>query len=91
MASTPFPEVWSRIVTNAGETFFTKRGLDFTYEVSGEGFLPSRTSYRIPKTDFEKAYRMVPFEGPGVVNDIVRGPAYVWSGLHDPRISRGEW
>ena len=91
MVSTPFSEVWSRIAAHAGETFSTKTGLDFTYKVRGDAFFPSRTSFRIAKADFEKAYRLVPVEGPGVISDLVRGPAYVWAVLHDHRISRGAW
>ena len=86
-----FEEVWKRIVAHAGETFHTKTGLPLTYELVGDGFYPSRTRYRISKADFEVAYQMVPIEGPGAINDIVRGPAYVWAVLHDPRISSGQW
>lgn len=71
--------------------FQTITGLRFTYEISGKGFVPSRTNYRISRTDFEDAYQCVPIEGPGVINEIVRGPAYVWAVLHDPRISLSQW
>ena len=91
MPNTPFEEIWRRIVTHEGEIFRTKTGLEFTYRIDGEGFYPSRTNYRISKTDFRKAYEIVPIDGPGVINDIVRGPAYVWAVLHDQRISLGEW
>lgn len=91
MPNTPFEEIWRRIVTHEGEIFRTKTGLEFTYRIDGEGFYPSRTSYRISKTDFRRAYEIVPIGGPGVINDIVRGPAYVWAVLHDQRISLGEW
>ena len=91
MPNTPFEEIWRRIVTHKGEIFCTKTGLEFTYRIDGERFYPSRTNYRISKTDFRKAYEIVPIDGPGVINDIVRGPAYVWAVLHDQRISLGEW
>ena len=91
MPNTPFEEIWRRIVTHEGEIFRTKTGLEFTYRIDGEGFYPSRTSYRISKTDFRRAYEIIPIDGPGVINDIVRGPAYVWAVLHDQRISLGEW
>ncbi len=91
MPNTPFEEIWRRIVTHEGEIFRTKTGLEFTYRIDGEGFYPSRTNYRISKTDFRRAYEIVPIDGPGVINDIVRGPAYVWAVLHDQRISLGEW
>jgi len=90
MPNTPFEEIWSRIVTHEGKTFHTITGLEFTYKIYGDGFYPSRTNYRISKTDFRKAYQKVPIEGPGIINDIVRGPSYVWATLHDRRISLGE-
>lgn len=91
MPGTPFDEVWKRIVAHAGEVFHTKTGLRLTYEVDGNGLWPSRTDYRIARRDFENAYGLVPFDGPGIVNDLVRGPSYVWAVLHDERIARGEW
>jgi len=75
MTSPPFEEIWDRIVAHAGEPFHTKTGLPFTYGIKRNGFYPSRTNYRIPKTDFEEAYQLVPVEGPGVINEIVRGPS----------------
>jgi len=91
MPNRPFEEIWSRITVHAGETFHTKTGLKFTYKIKGSGFYPSRTNYRISKTDFRTAYRMVPIDGPGAINEIVRGPSYVWAVLHDQRISVGKW
>jgi len=79
-------KVWSRIKSHEGETFTTKTGLEFSYSVSGEVLRPSRTEYNLPKSEFEKALPLVPFNGPGVINDLVRGPAYVWAILHDARI-----
>jgi hypothetical protein len=86
-----FEEVWNRIVALQGEIFHTKTGLKFTYKIEGDGFCPSRTEYRIDKSDFEKACEMVPIEGPGTINNLVRGPAYIWAVLHDKRVSMEEW
>ena len=91
MAKPSFAQVWDRIVAHEGQEFHTKTGLEFTYEISSEGFLPSRTSYRIAKSDFAGAYAIVPFQGPGQINKLSRGPAYVWAVLHDRRISNGQW
>jgi len=91
MPDTPFEEVWRRIVVHEGEIFHTKTGREFTYRIDGEGFYPSRTNYRISKSDFRKVYEIVPIPGPGVINGMVRGPSYVWAVLHDQRISLGEW
>jgi len=91
MPASQFNEIWARIAKHAGKTFHTIKGLEFTYNVDGNGFYPSRTAYRISKDDFRTAYQMVPLKGPGEINAIVRGPAYVWAVLHDQRISLGEW
>ncbi len=40
--------------------------------------------------DFYKAYDLIPINGPGAINNLVRGPANVWVVLHDSRISSGE-
>jgi len=72
-------------------TFHTITGKELTYEVDDDGFYPSRTNYRISKNDFIRACKLVPIDGPGKINKIVRGPAYIWAVLHDKRISMGEW
>lgn len=87
MSDSEFNLTWKRILTHSNETFYTKSGLEFTYHIKGDGFFPSRTTYRISKADFRKVHDIFPIEGPGVINDIVRGPAYVWAVLHDQRIS----
>lgn len=91
MPKTAVKTICARIVAHKGETFHTKRGLEFTYEIKGDGFYPSRTNYRISKANFGKVYPMVPIDGPGKIRDIVRGPSYIWAVLHDQRISMGEW
>ena len=88
---TSFIEVWSRIIAHKGDIFHTKTGKPFSYEIDRDYFLPSRTEYRISKSDFERVYPDVPFEGPGIINLIVRDPSYIWAVLHDPRISQNEW
>jgi hypothetical protein len=84
-------ELWIRLKICEGDEFKTKTGKPFTYEISGNVFLPSRTFYDISKADFQKALESVPFDGPGVINRTVRGPAYVWAVLHDKRIRQQDW
>jgi hypothetical protein len=84
-------ELWTRIKTYAGDEFKTKTGMPFTYEISGDVFHSSRTDYNISKAEFQKAFAIVPFDGPGVINRSVRGPAYVWAVLHDKRIRKQDW
>jgi hypothetical protein len=90
MSDAAFEDVWGRIVAHAGQTFRTKTGSELTYKIVGGYFCPSRTDYRISREEFRRAFQMVPIAGPGVINRIVRGPAYVWAVLHDRRISQGQ-
>ena len=86
-----FDRVWKLIGSLAGQPFRTKLGLAFTYKIRASTVVPSRTAYHISRADFETAYNLVPLTGPGKINAIVRGPAYVWAILHDTRVSGGAW
>ena len=83
--------LWSRLKAYEGQEFETKTGKRFTYDISGDVFHPSRTTHNISKAEFRKALAVVPFDGPGVINRTIRGPAYVWAVLHDKRIRGQDW
>ena len=85
-----FEPVRARIEAHAGSFFKTDAGRWFTYEVDGSFVLPSQTELRIPYSDFEVAFPLLPVPA-AKLNKFVKGPAYVWAILHDPRISNGEW
>ena len=91
MPKPQFSEVWKRVETLAGEVCHTKSGLPFTYRVSGNVVTTSRTKHQLSRTDFETAFRLAPLSGPAEINELVRGPAYIWAILHDARISGGAW
>jgi len=64
--------------------------MPFTYVVSGRTLRVDRTDYNLSNSDFAKVIGRVPFDGPGAISKEVRGPSYIWSILHDPRVlSRG--
>ncbi len=84
-------QVWPRLTAHQGEAFVTKGGRPFTYTISGAIFRPSRANYNISRAEFGKALALVPFDGPGVISKIVRGPSYVWAVLHDVRIRTQDW
>lgn len=84
-------ELWGRLKRLQGEGFETKSGQPFTYEITGDALRPSRTDYNVSKREFSKALALVPFDGPGVINRTVRGPAYVWALLHDKRVRGRDW
>jgi hypothetical protein len=81
-----FENVWRRVVAAAGQEFRTKTGLLLRYYVDGPWVFPDRTVYRIPKSDFATAWALMPLRGPGEINYEVRGPAYIYAILTDPRI-----
>lgn len=77
-----FSSVWDLVLKNAGQTFYTVTGLPFTYQVQDDVVRTSRTNYRLTKRDFEKAFEQMPLSGPGPLNDIVRGPSYIFAILN---------
>ena len=81
-----FEDVWKQLIEHSGQTFYLKGGDPFTYAVMGNLLYPSRTDYHISKNDVQKAFELIPIEGPGRLRDIVRGPSYVWAILTDKRI-----
>jgi hypothetical protein len=81
-----FNLVWERIVKCQGEEFRTKRGKKFIYRIKGQVLIPSRTNYFLSKTNFSKAFQILPLKGPGEISNTVRGPSYVWAILNDSRI-----
>jgi len=91
MIESRIDEVWTRIENNQGQMFHTITGLEFSYQVMGNYLKTTRTDYNLSKQDFARAASMVPIPSPGAINNIVRGPAYIWAILHDQRISKGEW
>jgi len=58
----------------------------------GTGNIPAGTE-EPSEINFERAHDLMllegPLEGPGAINRLVQGPAYVWAVLHDQRISSG--
>ena len=78
--------IWNKIINNEGKLFHTIRGLPFTYKIEGDFLTTTRTNYPLSKSEFEKAMKHMPLSGPGQINKIVRGPAYVYAILTDSRI-----
>jgi len=87
MDSAGFDEVWDRIRSNRGEVFRTVRGLDFSYKLLGPWVVIDRTDYRITKSNFKKAYGMLPVDGPEGFGDEVTARYFVYAVLTDPRVA----
>jgi hypothetical protein len=81
-----FQAIWDNIVKHQGELFRTITDLPFTYIIKGNSVVPDRTNYPISKNEFKKAYKLEFLSGPGQINNLVRGPAYVYAILTDIRI-----
>ena len=90
-AKPEFEEVWKRVVSRAGELFFTKTGLRFTFAVEEDRLTVNRIRHPISRADLARAYGLVPVEGPSGLPPGVRGPSYVWAILHDARVSLKQW
>jgi hypothetical protein len=60
-------------------------GVTFEYDIDGDAVVPRHTGYRLQRSQFEIAAGIWPVAGPGELNQIVRGPAYVYAILRDAR------
>ncbi|MDQ0112568.1 hypothetical protein J2T15_002003 [Paenibacillus harenae] len=81
-----FEQIWKRIVELEGAEFRQVRGKMFTYRMSGKAFIPSTTTYLVPRSQVEKAWERMPLTGPGAISDLV-APSYVFAILTDSRIA----
>ncbi|MCY4393758.1 MAG: hypothetical protein OXC10_01295 [Rhodospirillaceae bacterium] len=85
-----FTEVWTRIMSHSGEEFRQIRGGRFTY-VAREGYIePDRTRQNLPRSHFEAAFELVPFEDTTGLQHL-RGPSYLYAILMDCRIRQSDW
>jgi len=91
-----FDQAWTLIEKHVGDEFYTKTGKEFTYEIDGDGIVPSRTYWRIPRADFDLYFSGGPVAGPGGFRKDetlmkIQGPSYLWAIMHDDRIKRKGW
>lgn len=82
-----FESTWATIRSCSGEEFSTVSGLPFTYKISGDYLQPSRTKVELTKAQFKKVFDVMPINGPGDVNQLVMGSAYIFAILTDRRIN----
>ncbi len=74
--------IWEWIIAHEGNTFYTKKGLPFTYYIKGGELFASRRERSITRSTFERACEKMlerPDEitGPKTLN--VYGAPYVWA------------
>lgn len=79
-------EVWKRITSHAGELFYTKRGVPYTYHISGQHIVLENTNRNIPCRDIERALA-IPELSITKLNQLnVQGPSYLYGIITDRRI-----
>jgi hypothetical protein len=87
-----FERVWQSVVAHAGEQFSTVKGLSFRYAVTGNIVKIERDGRIVDQAlgsgEFRKAWQRWPVSGPSELNDVVRGPAYLFAILSDARIRK---
>ena len=75
--------LWEIIIAHQGETFYTAKGLPFTYTIKGGEFFTDRKKKSITKATFEKAFLRIQEDtshkitGPKALN--VFGAPYVFA------------
>ena len=82
--------IWKRIIENQGKPFHQIKGNEFHYEVSGNTIIPDKVNRKIPRSDIEKALKLVPFVSTTVLNRL-QAPSYIYAILMDERISGKLW
>jgi hypothetical protein len=85
-----FDTIWNRILAHTGETFHQMRGGEFTYRVRGNSVIPDRVNQVIPRAHFSEAFHLVPLANTVSVQHL-RGPAYIYAIMMDPRIRQQDW
>ncbi len=75
--------LWDTIIAHQGETFYTAKGLPFTYTIRGGEFFTDRKKKSITRATFEKAFLKIQADtkhtitGPKALN--VFGAPYVFA------------
>ncbi|HIR13088.1 MAG TPA: hypothetical protein IAB31_04080 [Candidatus Choladousia intestinavium] len=75
-------DLWQLIAGHAGETFYTKKGLPFTYEIRGGEMFVDRREKSITRSTFEKAFQKIQLggiSGPKALG--MYGAPYIWGVL----------
>jgi hypothetical protein len=81
-------QVWRNIKAHEGETFFTKKGKEFTYHMTDRLVILENTNRNIPIGNFEKAIGVT---NPSVVafqKMNLQGPSYIYGIITDERIQK---
>jgi hypothetical protein len=86
-----FDAVWARIVACAGQEFRTVTGRTFVYRIvsKGRAINVEHIRQKVYRTNFERVAPLIDrIDGPGSINTITRGAAYIFAILRDSRVAR---
>ena len=82
--------VWRRIEALEGEEFQQLRGARFTYAITGNVLVPSRTNRQLARSQFEKALNLMPVRNTVPLQHL-QGPSYLYAILVDSRVRLSDW
>ena len=86
--------LWDIIIAHQGETFYTAKGLPFTYTIKGGEFFTDRKKKSITRATFEKAFLKIQEDtshkitGPKALN--VFGAPYVFATFRQLGVVEGK-
>ncbi len=68
-----FQKAWDNLIIHEGEVFKTVKGLEFTYKMVDENnsFITNRGKIALTKNNFEKACKIMPVQGPSMMEKLV--------------------
>jgi len=89
MSKQEFKCIWCKITEHQGQLFYTKKGLPFKYSVKGNSLKTTRTEFNLSKKDFETVWQKMPIKRLTDIQNIVRGPSYIYAILTDARVNDG--
>lgn len=80
--------VWPKIVLHAGEVFYTKRGIPYTYHIRDQALVLENTNRSIPYKNFETALNITNPSPSQFTRLNLQGPAYIYGIITDERICK---
>ena len=76
--------IWNTILNHAGETFYTKTGVPFTYHIRNDYIIIENTNRTIPRQQVEEAVTIKSYKTTDY--NKFQGYPYLFGLLHDSRI-----
>ena len=74
-----YEDVWELIEKNEGKPFYTKRGIPFSYHISGTSIIIDGTRFSINNKMLRHVYQLWPVERPSDFDRSIQKSSYVWA------------